>query len=78
MSTLLLGPRMTAHRRLLLLAESRHPKYLYKLIYDEASGRAWAHWIENTDEARVGRPISYEELVQRTGIAFLPGAAVRR
>jgi endonuclease G len=49
------------------------PKYLYKLVYGATTGRAWAHWIENSDEARAGRPISYEELVLRTGIEFLPG-----
>lgn len=49
------------------------PSYLYKLVYDATTNRAWAHWIENTDQARAGRPISYEELVQRTGIEFLSG-----
>jgi len=49
------------------------PRYLYKLVYDPAANKAWAHWLENTDEARAGRPISYEELVRRTGIEFLPG-----
>ncbi|WP_454727304.1 MULTISPECIES: DNA/RNA non-specific endonuclease [Cupriavidus] len=49
------------------------PKYLYKLVYDPAANRAWAHWIENTDAARPGKPISYGELVRRTGIEFLPG-----
>ncbi|WP_420998117.1 DNA/RNA non-specific endonuclease [Cupriavidus sp. 30B13] len=49
------------------------PKYLYKLVYDPSAHRAWAHWIENTDEARPGKPISYSELVRRTGIEFLPG-----
>lgn len=53
------------------------PSHLYKLVYDPQAGRAWAHWIENTDEARAGRPIRYEELVRRTGIEFLPGASVR-
>lgn len=53
------------------------PKYLYKLVYDPATGRAWAHWIENTNEARVTRPITYEELVRRTNIEFLPKANVR-
>lgn len=48
------------------------PTYLYKLVYDSSTGRSWAHWVENTDEARPGRPITYEELVQRTGIQFLP------
>ena len=49
------------------------PKYLYKLVYDANTGRAWAHWIENTDMARAGRPITYSELVKRTGTEFLPG-----
>lgn len=49
------------------------PAYLYKLVYDATSGRAWAHWIENNNEARAGKPISYEELVRRTGIEFFPG-----
>lgn len=52
------------------------PKYLYKLVYDATTGRAWAHLIENTNEARAGRPISYQELVRRTNIEFLPKAKV--
>lgn len=48
------------------------PHYLYKLVYDPSANKAWAHWIENTDEARVNKPISYQDLVQRTGINFLP------
>jgi len=50
------------------------PKYLYKLVYDPSANLAWAHWLENTDEARASKPISYEELVRRTGIEFLSGA----
>jgi endonuclease G len=49
------------------------PSHLFKLVYDASSGRAWAHWLANTDEARAGAPISYPELVKRTGIEFLPG-----
>lgn len=48
------------------------PHYIYKLVYDPAANKAWAHWIENTDDARAGKPITYQELVQRTGINFLP------
>lgn len=48
------------------------PQHLFKLVYDPVENRAWAHWLDNTDEARVGKPISYEELVRRTGIEFLP------
>jgi len=49
------------------------PQHLFKLVYDPSTDRAWAHWLDNTDEAKVGKPISYEELVRRTGIEFLPG-----
>lgn len=49
------------------------PQYLFKLVYDPVTHRAWAHWIENSDSARAGRPISYRELVKRTGVEFLPG-----
>ncbi len=49
------------------------PRHLFKLVYDPSSSHAWVHWIDNTDETRVGKPISYKELVQRTGIDFLPG-----
>ncbi|AOY93759.1 endonuclease [Cupriavidus sp. USMAA2-4] len=52
------------------------PQYLFKLVYDPSNHRAWAHWIENTDSARAGRPISYQELVKRTGIEFLPGVTL--
>jgi endonuclease G len=49
------------------------PQHLFKLVYDPTTGRVWAHWQDNTAEARVGKPISYEDLVQRTGVEFLPG-----
>lgn len=51
----------------------RVPKYLFKLVYDETSNRAWAHWHLNDDATQGSRPISYAELVRRTGITFLPG-----
>lgn len=49
------------------------PAHLYKLVYDPQVNRAWAYWIENRDDARGSKPISYEELVKRTGIELLPG-----
>jgi endonuclease G len=51
----------------------RVPKYLFKLVYDEDTNRAWAHWHLNDDSTHGSRPISYAELVKRTGITFLPG-----
>lgn len=47
------------------------PKYLFKLVYDATTKKAWAYWIENTDEARVGRPIRYDEFVKRSGLEIL-------
>ncbi len=48
------------------------PQHLFKLVYDPSTNKAWVHWLDNSDEAKVGKPISYEELVKRTGIEFLP------
>jgi endonuclease G len=50
----------------------RVPKYLFKLVYDEEKGKAWAYWQENSDRVKAAPPISYGELVKRTGISFLP------
>ena len=52
------------------------PTYLFKLVYDQQAQRAWAHWHENKAGERAGKPISYRELVQRTGIEFLPGSGL--
>jgi endonuclease G len=49
------------------------PSYLFKLVYDESSNRAWAYWQANADATRGAQPISYAELVLRTGVVFLPG-----
>lgn len=51
----------------------RVPKYLFKVVYDQDKHRAWVHWHLNDDATRGSKPISYEELVRRTGIDFLPG-----
>ncbi|WP_210545194.1 DNA/RNA non-specific endonuclease [Rhodoferax sp. PAMC 29310] len=51
----------------------RVPKYLFKLLCDQDTNRAWAHWHLNDDATRGSRPISYGELVKRTGVNFLPG-----
>ena len=51
----------------------RVPKYLFKLVYDQSKNRAWAYWHENNDATRASKPISYAELVRRTGIEFLTG-----
>lgn len=47
------------------------PKYLFKLVYDATTKKAWVHWHENSSATRVGPPISYAEFVQRTGLHLL-------
>jgi endonuclease G, mitochondrial len=46
------------------------PSHLYKLVYDPGKNLAWAYWIENTNEAQMNPPISYQEIIQKTGIDF--------
>jgi endonuclease G len=67
------GPVFTENSQSIGANHVRVPDYIYKLVYDASTNRAWAHWIENTNEAEIRRPISYAELVKRTGIDFLPG-----
>ena len=46
------------------------PSHLYKLIYDPNKKLAWAYWVENADDAQMSAPISYADLIQKTGIDF--------
>ena len=46
------------------------PSHLFKLVYDSSKNTAWAYWIENTNDALMTPPISYAELVSKTGIDF--------
>ncbi|MFG6416967.1 DNA/RNA non-specific endonuclease [Roseateles sp. DC23W] len=48
------------------------PTHLFKLVHDAHTGQTWAHWQANQDDERPGKPISYEELVRRTSIEWLP------
>lgn len=46
------------------------PSHLYKLVYDPSKNTAWGYWIENTNEAHMTPPITYQELMDKTGIDF--------
>lgn len=48
------------------------PTHLYKFVYDATTQRAWARLQRNEEGERAGPPISYQELVKRTGIEFFP------
>ncbi|WP_350355235.1 DNA/RNA non-specific endonuclease [Comamonas antarctica] len=66
------GPVFDHHSSAIGNGQVRVPSHLYKLVYDATTHRSWAYWQANDDAERVSKPISYEELVQRTGIEFLP------
>ena len=53
------------------------PTRIFKLVYDQATGRAWAHVLPNTAEARIGKPIDYPSFVRETGWELLPGIDTR-
>ena len=55
--------------------EVRVPKYLFKLLYDEQKSQAWVYWQENSDGEMDSPQISYEELVKRMGVRFLPSVS---
>ncbi|CAN7653411.1 DNA/RNA non-specific endonuclease [Acidovorax sp. LjRoot66] len=66
------GPVFTAESPAIGASKVRVPAYLFKLVYDASTQRAWAHWQANREGERAGPPISYQELVKRTGVEFLP------
>ena len=47
------------------------PAAMFKLVYDPSTNRAWAHWLLNSDDARLQAPITYGELTQRIGYKLL-------
>lgn len=46
------------------------PTHLFKLVYDPAHARAWGFWVENLNSVKPTKPISYKEIVEKTGINF--------
>ena len=54
------------------------PSHLFKLVYDEASGRSWGYILANTAEARVEAPMGYEAFVRETGWSLLAATASNR
>ena len=53
------------------------PTRLFKLVYDQSTGRAWAHVLPNTPDAQIGKPIDYPAFVRETGWDLLPGIDIR-
>ncbi|TCP10712.1 DNA/RNA non-specific endonuclease [Simplicispira metamorpha] len=66
------GPVFGERETLIKNSDVHVPTHIFKLVYDEAQNRAWAHFQENAEGVRAGEPISYEDLVQRIGMELLP------
>ncbi len=67
------GPVYSGPTRTIGPGKVQVPSHLFKLVYDATTGKSWAHWQANAASTRMTAPISYEELVRRSGIRFLPG-----
>ena len=52
------------------------PSYLFKLVYDAVSGRAWAYVQANSASTQMGPPVPYEKFVEWTGMDLLRGLPV--
>ena len=46
------------------------PEHLFKLVYEPSKNTAWAYWVENTNDATMSPPITYQDLKEKTGIDF--------
>jgi endonuclease G len=47
------------------------PTHIFKLVYDQSSGRSWAFILENNANATVGAPMSYQDFVKITGLRLI-------
>lgn len=52
------------------------PTRLFKLVYDQATGRAWAHVLPNISNARIDKPMDYAGFVRETGLDLLKGVQI--
>lgn len=66
------GPLFNGNIRKIGASNVWVPSHLFKLVYDPAAGRAWAYILPNTNDARIEKPIDYEEFVRQTGWKLLP------
>ncbi|WP_353235813.1 DNA/RNA non-specific endonuclease [Diaphorobacter ruginosibacter] len=70
------GPVFAAKTRAIGSGAVSVPSHIFKLVYDASTHRAWAHWQQNSELARPGKPISYGELESRLGMELLPGVQI--
>ncbi len=63
------GPLFQDQERTQTIGKNRVwvPTHLFKMVYDEASGRSWAYVLPNSANARIEAPMDYASFVQATG-----------
>lgn len=69
------GPMFNGPRRAIGANRVWVPSHLFKLVYDEASGRSWAYILPNTSDARIEAPMDYQAFVKATGWNLLSAGA---
>ena len=52
------------------------PTRIFKLVYDQVTGRAWAHVLPNSSGAQLGAPMDYASFVRATGWELLQGVQI--
>jgi endonuclease G len=65
------GPYFKPNHKIVGIHNVWVPDYLFKLVFDKTTGRSWVFWVENSDDAKMSAPISYDEFVSRTGMHLL-------
>lgn len=53
------------------------PSHLFKLVYNEPSGKVMAYIVENSATARVEAPMNYSQFVQETNMPLLDTIGMR-
>jgi endonuclease G len=65
------GPLFDAQPKTIGAGRVWVPARIFKLVFDEASSRAWAHIVDNTAQAQISPPMDYATFVKATGWALL-------
>lgn len=47
------------------------PDYFWKLVYDSQTKKSWVYWLENSNDVKMSKPLTYEEFVKKTGLKLL-------
>ncbi|OUM00737.1 hypothetical protein A8M77_19825 [Variovorax sp. JS1663] len=61
------GPLFNGPRQTIGAGRVWVPSHMFKLVYDEASGRSWAYILANRADARIEAPMDYLAFVKATG-----------